>query len=136
MMFQPPPPQPPPSALVVANKLPVLKFYSNPENRKFKETIRSSLVFHDAQGLGPIFIQTHLRKLYPIQGWTWVARALPQNRYLIEHPNLKWKNHILSHEVVLGGVSFIVEMYDIKKFDGGTNSIHIWVNITGLPPDL
>jgi Zinc knuckle len=62
IIFQPPPPQPSPSALAIANKLLVLKFYSNPINKKFRETIRSSLVFHDVQDLGPIFIQTHLQK--------------------------------------------------------------------------
>jgi riboflavin synthase alpha subunit len=96
-----------------------LKFYSNPTNRKVRETIRSSLVFHDVQGLSSIFIQTHLQKLYPIQYWTWVARALSQSRYLIKSPNVEWKNLILSQgEVVLDGVSFIVEIYDFRKFDG------------------
>jgi Domain of unknown function (DUF4283) len=56
---------------------------------------------------------------------------------LIESPNVEWKNHILSTgEVVLSGVSFIVEVYDFKRFDGGTYHVHLWVNIMGLPPDL
>jgi Domain of unknown function (DUF4283) len=56
---------------------------------------------------------------------------------LIEPPNIDWKTHILSHgEVVLRGVSFVVEIYDFRKFVGGSDPVHIWVNITGLPPDL
>jgi riboflavin synthase alpha subunit len=37
---------------------------------------------------------------------------------LIKSPNVEWKKFILSQgEVVLDGVSFIVEMYDFKKID-------------------
>jgi hypothetical protein len=42
--------------------------------------------------------------------------------YLIEPPTVEWKNLILSQgEVVLGGVRFIVEMYDFRKFNGGSD---------------
>jgi hypothetical protein len=50
---------------------------------------------------------------------------------------MEWKNHILTQgEVILGGVSFIVDVYDFRNFDGGTDHFHIWVNITEFPPDL
>jgi hypothetical protein len=86
-MFHPPSPKPSSDAIVMANRMPMLKFYSTPINRKFRNSIRNSIVLHDEQGLGPIFLQTHLQKLFPIQGWSWVARSLPQQKFLIEPLN-------------------------------------------------
>jgi hypothetical protein len=52
-----------------------------------------------------------------------VARALPKQKYLIEHPNDDWRSRILAQEeVILGDVQFVVEPYDFKMFDGGTDS--------------
>jgi hypothetical protein len=39
-------------------------------------------------------------------------------------------------ELVLGDVRFIAEPYDFKKFDGGSDPVILWINITGIPPDL
>jgi hypothetical protein len=39
-------------------------------------------------------------------------------------------------ELVLGSVHFIVETYDFKKFDGGSDSVMICINITSLSPHL
>jgi Zinc knuckle len=101
-MFQPPPPKPSPQALAQANSLPVIKFYPNPANKKFCATIQNSLILHDKLELGPIYIQTHLHKLFLIPDWSWVARALPRNKYLVEPPNADWRQMILSQgEVVL-----------------------------------
>jgi hypothetical protein len=123
-MFQPSPSQSSSQAMIVANKLPILKFYSNPTSKKFYETIKNSLVLHDDLGLGQIYIQTHLHKIFPICGWSWIARALPQNRYLVEPSNIEWKSDVISQgELVLGSVRFIVEPYDFSKFDGGFDPI-------------
>jgi hypothetical protein len=87
IMFQPPPPQPTPKAAAQANTLPMIKFYSTPANQKFRQTFQNSIVLHDELSLGPIYTQTHLNKLFNIPGWSWVARALPNKKYLIEPPN-------------------------------------------------
>jgi Domain of unknown function (DUF4283) len=122
---------------VKANSLPVIKFYTNPANKKFRDTIRYSLVFHDKLDLGPIYVQTYLQQQLPFSGWTWVARTLPTKKLLVEPPTDEWRSMLLSKgEIGLGSVNFIVESYDFKKFDGGTNSILVWINITGLPPHL
>jgi hypothetical protein len=42
---------------------------------------------------------------------------------------------VFSGELILGGIRFIVELYDFRKFDGDQIRF-FWVNITGLPPDL
>jgi hypothetical protein len=116
-MFQPPPPKPSPEAIDIANRLPVLKYYLNPANRKFRNSIRNNIVLHDEQGLCPIFIQTHLHKVFPIQGWCWIARALSSNNFLVEPPNEEWKKIVLSQrELILGGVRFVAELYNFRKF--------------------
>jgi hypothetical protein len=61
-MFQPPHSKPSPQVVTKANALPVLKFYTNPANKKFRKTIKYSLVFHDDLDLGPIYIQTFLQQ--------------------------------------------------------------------------
>jgi Domain of unknown function (DUF4283) len=95
------------------------------------------LVLHDELELGLIYIQTYLHKLSSIPGWSWVARALPRNKHLVEPPNADWRQMILSQgELVLGDVRFIAEPYDFKKFDGGSDPVILWINITGIPPDL
>jgi hypothetical protein len=55
-MFQLSPSKPSFQAVAKANSLPVMKFYPNPANKKFCETIKYSLVFHDELGLETIFI--------------------------------------------------------------------------------
>jgi hypothetical protein len=123
-MFQPPPPKPSHKAVAQANSLLVLKFHSNPTNKKFRSTIHSSLVLHDELELGPIYIQTYLQKLFFISSWSWVARALPRNKYLVEPPNADWRQMILSKsEIILGDVRFIVKTYDFKKFDEGSDPV-------------
>jgi hypothetical protein len=110
---QPPPSKPYAKARAQANAMPMLKFYPNPSNKKFRATIQNNLVFHDKLELGPIYIQTYLQKLFPLQGWQWVARALPRNKYLVEPPNEDCHKFVLSKgEVDLGFVQFIVEPYD------------------------
>jgi Domain of unknown function (DUF4283)/Zinc knuckle len=136
-MFQPPPHKPSPKAIARANSLPVLKFYPNLVNKKFRATIQNSLVLHDELELGPIYIQTYLQKLFPILSWFLVSCALSRNKYLVKSPNTEWKQIILSKgELVLGDVRFIAESYDFKKFDGGSDPVILWINIIGLPPDL
>jgi hypothetical protein len=66
-----------------------------------------------------------------------VAQTLPNKKYLIKSPSNDWKKFILSHgELVLGDMRFVAKFYDFRKFDGGTDPIILWINITGLPPDL
>jgi hypothetical protein len=115
----------------------VIKFYSTPANRKFRQTIQNSIVLHDELSLGSIYIQTHLNKLFNIPGWSWVARALPNKKYLIKPPNKKWKDLVLSQgEIVLRDVRFVAELYNFRKFDGDSDLVIIWVNIIGMSPDL
>jgi hypothetical protein len=37
---------------------------------------------------------------------------------------------------VLGDIRFVAELYNFRKFDGGSDLVILWINITGLPPDL
>jgi Zinc knuckle len=125
-MFQASPPKPSAKACAQANALPMLKFYPNPNNKKFRATIQNSLIFHDKLELGTIYIQTYLQKLFPLQGWQWVARALPRNKYLIEPSNVEWCKFVLSKgEIDLGSVQFIVEPYDFQKFDEGSDMVFL-----------
>jgi hypothetical protein len=68
MMFQSPPSKPSSQVVAKANSLFVVKFYSNLTNKKFPETIRYSLVFHDELGSETIFIQIYLQQLFFIPG--------------------------------------------------------------------
>jgi hypothetical protein len=60
-MFQPPSSKSSPQAVMKANSLPIIKFYTNPINKKFRETIKYSLFFHVDIDLGLIYVQTYLQ---------------------------------------------------------------------------
>jgi hypothetical protein len=133
-MFQHPPSKPSTKAIIKSNSLPMIKFYPNPANKKFRETIKHSLIFHEDLALDPIYVQIYLQQMFPIPGWNWGARTLSRKKLLIEPPNEDWLAMILSKgEIVLGSVQFMVEPYEFRKFDGGSDSLLIWINITGLP---
>jgi Domain of unknown function (DUF4283) len=136
-MFQPQPSKSSPNAITKANSLPMIKFYPNPANKKFHETIKYSLVFHYDLDLGPIYVQTYLQQMFSVPGWNYMARTLSRKNLLIEPPNDDWRAKILSKgEIVLGSVQFVVEPYEFSKFDGGSDPPLIWINITGLPSHL
>jgi Domain of unknown function (DUF4283) len=66
-----------------------------------------------------------------------VARALPKQKYFIESPNDEWRSRILVQgKVILGDVQFIMKPYDFKRFDGGSDLVVLWVNITDLLPHV
>jgi hypothetical protein len=65
-MFQPLPPKLTPKTIAQANALLMLKFYLNPTNKKFHNTIQNCIVLHDELTLGPIYIQTPLQKQFHI----------------------------------------------------------------------
>jgi hypothetical protein len=83
----------------------MIKFYPNPTSKKFRETIKYSLIFHDDLALGSIYVQTYLQQMFPILGWNWEARTLPRKKLLIEPPNEDCRAMILlKGEIVLGSV--------------------------------
>jgi hypothetical protein len=47
----------------------VLHLKSNDVNRTFQELISRSVVIHDDQRMGALYIQAHLEKCFPIQGF-------------------------------------------------------------------
>jgi hypothetical protein len=66
-------------------------FTSNPVNSEFRVTPKNSLVLNDVQGLGAIYIQSHLSQIFPLSGWNWMVRALPDNKFLVEPSSDEWK---------------------------------------------
>jgi hypothetical protein len=51
------------------SRFPPVIFSSNPVNSEFRVTLRNSLVLNDVQGLGAIYIQSHLSQTFPLSGW-------------------------------------------------------------------
>jgi hypothetical protein len=52
-----------------ANGAPPIRFYPTEDNKKFLATLCYSLVILDSMNLGPIFIQSHLQKIFPFPNW-------------------------------------------------------------------
>jgi Domain of unknown function (DUF4283)/Zinc knuckle len=120
-----------------AAKLPPIIVTSNPINSEFRATLRNSLVLKDVQGVGAIFIQSHLSQTFPISGWNWMVRALPDNKFLVEPPSEEWKRKALFNgQIWLGGICFPIELFHPFKNDGGRDPLKVWVQILGLPQYL
>jgi hypothetical protein len=64
-----------------------------------------------------------------------VARAIPQDRFLIDPPNPLWRATTIEFgELDLGGVRFQVEAYNKHKHDHrGHPPIPFWIRIEGMP---
>jgi Domain of unknown function (DUF4283)/Zinc knuckle len=118
-----------------ADEYAMLHFTSNDTNKAFQETIAKSVVIFDERQMGALYIQAHLEKRFLIQGFRWVARAIPNDRYLIDPPNLAWRATMIEFgELDLGGYRFTLEPYDLRKHDFiGHSPIPFWIRVTGLP---
>jgi hypothetical protein len=72
----------------------------------------------DSINLGPIFIQSHLQKIFSFSNWHWVARSIGNNSYLLEPPNDEWRRQALAKgRLILSDIVFPVEPFDPLKHD-------------------
>jgi hypothetical protein len=71
-----------------ADEYAMLRFVSNNGNRDLQETLNRSVVITDERRMGALYIQAHLTRVFPISGgFQWIARSIPNNRFLIDPPN-------------------------------------------------
>jgi Domain of unknown function (DUF4283) len=87
---------------------------------------------------GALYIRVHLEKRFPIQNFCWVARSIPQDRFLIDPLNPVWRATTIEFgDLDLGGIRFLAEAYNHRKHDQqGRPPIPFWIKITGLPNHL
>jgi Domain of unknown function (DUF4283)/Zinc knuckle len=77
-------------------------------------------------------------KAFPIPNFRWIARSIPNDRYLIDPPNPIWRATTIEFgDLDLGGIRFKVEAYNTRKHDHqGHPPIPFWIKIRGLPHRL
>jgi Domain of unknown function (DUF4283) len=86
---------------------------------------------------GPILIQFHLQKLFPMPNWQWVARFMGNHSYLIESPNDEWCRRPLGKaRLILDDIILPFESIDPSNFDKGKDLIPVWIQVLGLPYHL
>jgi Domain of unknown function (DUF4283)/Zinc knuckle len=113
----------------------VLELKSTDTNKAFQETISRSNVVFDEKRVGALYIQAHLEKRFPIPNFRWIARSIPNDRYLIDPPNTVWRATTIEFgDLDLGGIRFKVEAYNTRKHDHqGHPPTPFWIKICGLP---
>jgi hypothetical protein len=117
-----------------ADEYVILNLFSNDENEDLLLTLSRSIVISDVRQMGTLYIQTHIKKKYPIIGFQWVARAITKNRFLMDPSNPTWRLTVLELRVLdLGGIKFPVEACNVKKHGfHGCKPVPVWIIITGL----
>jgi Zinc knuckle len=118
-----------------ADEYAMIRFVPNDENKDLQEVLFRSIVIVDERKLGALYIQAHLQQRFPFPGFAWVARAIPNDRYLIDPPNPAWRTTTIElGGLDLGGIRFPVESYNRMRHDiQGHPPIPLWIKIKGLP---
>ncbi|KAF3341597.1 hypothetical protein FCM35_KLT00235 [Carex littledalei] len=115
----------------------VVRYYATPATSQFRNSLSQGVVLTDSRNLGAQYIQAHLHRLFPIPRWTWIARELPNNQYLIAPPDLEWRNAVLrERQLLLGDIPFPVQAYEFTRFNNGRSLKNYWVQIYDYPHDL
>jgi Domain of unknown function (DUF4283)/Zinc knuckle len=119
----------------VADEYALLQFTPNDANKDLQEVLNRSIMIHDERSLGALYIQAHLQQRFNFPGFAWVAKAIPNNRFLVDPPNPIWRATSIEFGTIdLGGIRFPVEGYDKIKHDiQGHPPIPLWIKIKGLP---
>ncbi|KAF3339528.1 Cellular nucleic acid-binding protein [Carex littledalei] len=132
-----PRPIPTPERLHEASILPPMRYYATPATSQFRNSLSQGVVLTDSRNLGAQYIQAHLHRLFPIPRWTWIARELPNNQYLIAPPDLEWRNTVLrEHQLLLSDIPFPVQAYEFTRFNNRQSLKNYWVQIYDYPHDL
>jgi Domain of unknown function (DUF4283) len=119
----------------VADEYALLQFTPNDANKDLQEVLNRSIIVHDEHNLEALYIEAHLQQRFNFLGFAWVARAIPNNHFLIDPPNPIWRATTIEFgDIDLGGIRFPVEAYDKIKHDiQGHPPIPLWIKIKGLP---
>jgi hypothetical protein len=80
------------------------------------------------------FIQYHLHKLFPLNGWQWIARFIDNSSYLIDPPNDDQCHRALAKShLILGDIIFPLALFDTSKFDKDRDLVLVWIQVLDLP---
>lgn len=111
----------------------MIRAFPNDENKAMQATLIGSLVLSDIHHKGTEFIQRQLEETFPIPHFKWVARAIHNDRFLLDPLDAKWRETAIRlEEVRLGGFTFPIEAYSRAKFEGGHHPIPIWIKVYDL----
>lgn len=147
-IFPPPPSEthipsatmiPPPSTALLAesNILPVMRYYATPGTTALRQSLCQGVVLHDLRHVGPDYLLSCLRLLFPTPNWNWNIRELPDHHYLISPPSEEWKDEVIrAGDISFGGIIFPATLYDFRFFNGGTELKEYWIRVYGYPQDL
>lgn len=132
-----PRPTPTPEKLQEASILPPIRFHATPATTQFRRSLNQGVVFTDTRRLGAHYIQAHLHRLFPVPQWTWIARELSDNQFLVAPPDTAWRSTVLrDRHFVLGDIPFPVQSYDFNRFNKGNRLKNYWVQVFDYPHDL
>ncbi|XP_078179603.1 uncharacterized protein LOC144573724 [Carex rostrata] len=142
----PPPTSPPPisnplpmlpSLPQEAHLLPVIRYFETPATAQFRHSLSQGLVLTDIRRKGATYIQDLLTYLFPVPKWTWIARELGDDQFLVAPPDLEWRDQVLAAKSLnLGGIPFPMKPYDFHHFNGGRRLQEFWIQVYNFPHDL
>lgn len=121
-------PPPAPALLTESNILPVMHYYATSGTIAFRSYLSQGVVFHDICHLGRDYIQACLHFLFPFPNWSWIARELPDQHYLVAPSSVEWRDEVIqAGELSFGGIPFFVVPYDFRFFNGGILLKEYWI---------
>lgn len=113
-------PPPVPALLAEANILPVMRYYATPGTIALRNTLSQGVVLRDTKFVGPEYLLSCLRLLFPFSQWNWNLHELPDHHYLVSAPSEEWKDDVIrAGEVSFGGITFTATNYNFCFFNGG-----------------
>lgn len=120
-----------------AHLLPAICYFETPATSQFRHSLSQGLVLTDCRRQGATYIQDQLSHLFPIPRWTWIARELGDDQFLVAPPDLEWRDQVLAaRSLNLGGIPFSVKPYDFHQFNGGRRLQAYWIQVYNFPHDL
>lgn len=130
-------PPPAPALLTESNILPVMRYYATLGTIALRNSLSQCLVLRDTRCVGPDYLLSCLRLLFPFNNWTWTLKELPDHHYLVVPPSIEWKDDIIrAGEIAFGGIVFTATIYDFRFFNSGTLLKEFWIRVFGYPQDL
>lgn len=130
---------PPPALALLAesNVLSIIHYYATPGTIALHKTLSQGVVLRDTQFVGPEYLKSCLRLLFPFPNWNWNLRELPDHHYLVDSPSNEWKDDIIrAGEVSFEGIVFLATNYDFCFFNGRVQLKEDWIRVYGYSQDL
>lgn len=114
-----------------------MRYYATPGTIALRKTLSQGVVLRDTHSVGPEYLLSCLRLLFPFHNWNWNLRELPDHHYWVSPPSEEWKDDIIrSGGISFGGITFQATLYDFCYFNGGVELKEFWIRVYGYPQDL